>query len=99
MAERPVVLPPQSKGDPTVTLAYPRAISWEIDRNRRRESAVPVRVPLNDNDPADGICPACHAPAPTTPIASDRLRAGRIHQHWLCKSCGHEWSTLAHVVS
>jgi hypothetical protein len=82
-----------------MALAHPRAIGWEFARDRRSESAVRLRVPLNDNAPADGICPACHAPAPIMPIASDRLRAGRIHQHWLCKSCGHEWTTLAHVVS
>ena len=58
-----------------------------------------ARVPLNDNNPADGICPVCHAPAPPAPLALDRLGGGRVHQHWICDSCGYEWTTTAHLIS
>ena len=70
-----------------------------VDRIRRRKREPGVRLPLNDNNPADGICPACHAPAPVAPIASDHVGRGRVHEHWLCDYCGFEWTTTVHVVS
>jgi hypothetical protein len=73
--------------------------SSQLDPLRRARRGLRPLCPLNDNNPADGICPACHAPAPGTPIALDRLGRGRVHQHWLCDSCGYEWTTSAHVVS
>jgi hypothetical protein len=72
-------------------------ISSQVDCLRRTRPG--IHLSLNDNNPADGICPVCYAPAPVVPFASDRLATGRIHEHWLCQSCGFEWTTTAHVVS
>jgi hypothetical protein len=77
--------------------AYPLEIHRKIDRRWQQRWA--LRLPLNDNNPADGICPVCHVPAPVVPFATDQLLRGRIHRHWLCDACGHEWATTGRALS
>jgi len=54
-------------------------------------------VPVNDNDAGAGRCPGCNRPASTAPTASEYRGKGIIHHHWLCRVCGHEWTTVLHV--
>jgi hypothetical protein len=82
-----------------MTFAHSLTTSSQVDRLQRIKRGPGARSPLNDNNPADGICPACHAPVPDAPTTSDRLGRGRVHEHWLCETCGYEWTTSAHVVS
>jgi hypothetical protein len=46
-----------------------------------------------------GLCPDCNRPAPIAPLSSEYRGEGRIHHHWLCRACDHDWITVVHVPS
>jgi hypothetical protein len=54
-------------------------------------------VPLNDNTPAGGRCPACGAYAPLRPSSVEYRGDGLIHHRWSCQPCGHQWVTVLRV--
>jgi hypothetical protein len=97
MAERPVVLPPQTEGVRPLmhiesSLNYPLDIRREIDRKWQRRGTESVSRDRASRTEPPG-CPLCHAPAPIAPAGSSYRGGGLIHHQWLCEPCGHVWTT------
>ena len=46
-------------------------------------------------DDGDRCCPACRGLSLTTSMSSEYRGQAVIHHHWQCRSCGHEWITVA----
>jgi len=55
-------------------------------------------VPMNDNNIGGGRCPVCNGPASIAASGSKYRGKGVVHHHWLCRTCGHEWITVLHVL-
>jgi hypothetical protein len=55
-----------------------------------------LHVSHNDNFADDGPCPVCQGQA-----GADRpnaeFRGDRLHRRWLCRACGHQWTTTRPV--
>jgi hypothetical protein len=95
------VLSPETK-DTAVTQAYPRHLIQKIDQRwQRRQNAAPLHaeVPVKENYSAGGHCPACDTPASIAPMHSGYHGNGLVQHQWLCRACGHEWTTALRVPS
>ena len=79
--------------------AYPNDIAQTVERRWQNRTSIspPLPTPRNDNAAGGGHCPACDKLGPIAPIVSEYRGNGRIHHHWLCKTCGHEWGTAQTV--
>jgi len=86
------------------TIQYPLERDRELQRKwlQRQGQAGALRThppPQNDNYAGGGRCPSCNARASIAPNRSNYHGHGRIDHHWLCKNCGHEWTTSLRVPS
>ena len=79
-----------------MTQTPPIIIAREADRGWR-QSGCAIPTAGNDNVAGGGHCPSCEAPGLIAPAASQYRGNGLIHHNWLCRSCGHEWTTKAHI--
>jgi hypothetical protein len=76
--------------------AHPNNLAGEL---HRRSGTKPDPQPRANNDQTAGgrQCPACDISASIAPAASEYRGEGLIHHHWLCKACGHRWTTAVHL--
>src|SRR5215831_9039355 len=93
MAERHVVLPPQREIG--VAQTCPIDIARDIERRWQRRSS--AALPVLKNGAGAGPRPKCNQPTSIAPTSSEYRGKGIIHHRWLCRACGDEWITVAHV--
>lgn len=56
-------------------------------------------VPCGATAHGGGRCPACGRAGSIAPASSEYHGRGRIHHHWLCGACGHDWVTVLQVAT
>lgn len=54
----------------------------------------------NDNsDVGGGLCPMCKGFASIGPLVAEYRGNGLFRRHWQCRACGHDWTTVLHVLT
>ena len=54
----------------------------------------------NDNsDVGGGLCPVCRGFASIGPLVAEYRGNGLVQRHWQCRACGHEWTSVLHVLA
>ena len=72
-----------------MTQTLPLDFTRDIERRwQRRPNAALPQLP---RDHPGGCCPTCKTPTSIAPLASEYRSEGIVHQHRLCRPCGHEW--------
>jgi len=78
-----------------VAQCCPVDVSRTVDRRWEQRKSAAIAPSDNDHEG----CPVCKSAGSFAPIGSEYRGRGLIHHYWQCVACGHEWTTVVHVLS